>query len=89
MQCYHDSLYKGKLSEEMGLTLSWDMLFGKSNTWSVFVCLCFKFFFKFIFEREQEDGEGRRGRERESQQAQTVNTEPHVGLELRNHEIMT
>ena len=53
------------------------------------------FFFKFIyFEREREHGEGeerQREKERESipGRLHAVSAEPHTGLSLTNHEIMT
>ena len=59
-------------------------------------CRFWFFLIKFIFKREREWGRGRereRERERESERApnrlHTGSSEPDVGLELMNHEILT
>ena len=51
----------------------------------------FSLFIYFERERERVSREGQRERERERipSRLRTVSTEPHTGLELTNHEIMT
>ena len=62
-----------------------------------FMCLALFLFLRFLFiyfererERKRDQERGReRGRERIPSRFCTAGTEPHVGLELTNREIMT
>ena len=53
--------------------------------------MLFLFLFKFIYFKREKEGQRERERERERilSRLHTVSTEPSVGLEPTNHEIMT
>ena len=51
-------------------------------------CFFLMLIFKIYFEREGAE-EGQREKERGSQAGSTLSTEPDVGLDPMNHEIMT